>query len=65
MLPSIGKQSRISALTELRLIWLVRTRADIKLHPSGYSFSMLYIASYNKLEQLHMQKLLNNHLAAF
>ena len=26
---------------------------------------MLYVASYNELEQLHMQVLLNCHLAAF
>ena len=26
---------------------------------------MLYVASYNELEQLHMQVLLNYHLAAF
>ena len=28
-------------------------------------FSMPYIASYNELEQLHMQMLLNCYLAAF
>ena len=28
-------------------------------------FPMLYVASYNELEQLHMQVLLNCHLAAF
>ena len=26
---------------------------------------MLYVANYNELEQLHMQVLLNCHLAAF
>ena len=26
---------------------------------------MLYVASYNELEQLHMQVLLNCHLAGF
>ena len=26
---------------------------------------MLYVASYNELKQLHMQVLLNCHLAAF
>ena len=28
-------------------------------------FPMLYVASYNELEQLHMQVLSNYHLAAF
>ena len=28
-------------------------------------FPMLYVASYNKLEQLHMQALLNSHFSHF
>ena len=31
-----------------------KSRTDIKLHPSGYSFYMLYVANYNKLKWLHM-----------
>ena len=41
---------------------LVRSRTDIKLQPSGYGLPHViatYIASYNELEQLHMQVLLN------
>ena len=38
------------------------------LQPSGHSFPHIlvtYVASKNKLKQLHMQVLLNCHLAAF
>ena len=40
-----------------------KTRTDIELQPSGYGFPMLFVASYNELEQLHMQVLLNYYLA--
>ena len=38
---------------------LVRTRTDIKVDIA------MYVASYNEIEQLHMQALLNCHLATF
>ena len=47
---------------------MVKTIYDAKLSPSGYSFPhaiATYVASKYKLEQLHMQVLLNCHLAAF
>ena len=47
---------------------LARTRTDIELWPSGYSFPhaiVMYVASYNELEQLNMQVLLNYHSTAF
>ena len=37
----------------------VRTGTEIELWPSGYSFPMLYVASYNELQQLHMQVLIH------
>ena len=45
-----------------------KTRIDIKLWPSGCSFShaiAMYLARYNDLEQLHMQVLLNSHWLIF
>ena len=42
-----------------------KKRTDIKSWPSEYSIAMLFVASYNELEQLHMQVLLNCHLATF
>ena len=46
----------------------VRTRTDIDLQIVGYSFPYalpMYVASYDKLKQIHMQVLFNCHLAAF
>ena len=40
-------------------------RSDIKLWPNGYNFPYACVASYNELEYLHMQVLLNCHLATF
>ena len=37
---------------------LVRTRTDIKMQPVDTAFPMLFVTSYNELEQLHMQVLL-------
>ena len=46
---------------------LVRTRSDIKLRPSGCSIinAMYIFITMPDLEQIHMQVLLNRHLAAF
>ena len=40
---------------------MVRRRIDIKLRPED----RVSLARYNELEQLHMQVLLNCHLAVF
>ena len=32
-----------------------RAEIDTELQPSGYGFPVLFVASYNELEQLHMQ----------
>ena len=44
-----ANQSRINTITELHLIWLVRTRTDTKLWPSRFEYyHNEYIKTTNK-----------------
>ena len=59
----VAKQSRIKSIA-WHLRWLVRTRADISLRPSGYQVEANWIGKIIQ-EQIYMQIFLNWHLAAF
>ena len=68
--PSNNVDWNINMINILKqLATVVRVRTDIKLWPSGRGFPQatytirICIASHNELYQLHMQVLLNCHLA--